>query len=206
MSVTLHIWSWGFFVPIGQRVVIKNKENIPMDRPCIVVSNHSSMIDIPMLGAVLCQPYAWVLKESILRIPVVGWLLQLGLGIPIPRSYARISQDRIIDRISKIKNRINPSILIFPEGTRSKSGEIKEFKRGFIKILKEYQIDVLPISLIGCHDFMPVGTIVPHPQKQLMAVVNKPISWQELTEMDEKDAAELVRSIILAGSLPEKGL
>ncbi|MGL5721054.1 MAG: lysophospholipid acyltransferase family protein [Brevinema sp.] len=201
MSASLFYWSWGFFVPVGQKLIINGGEKIPKDKPCVIVSNHSSMIDVPMLGTLMKRPYAWVLKESLLKVPVVGWLLSLGLGIPIPRSRARASQDKIMNTISKIKNRNSPSILIFPEGTRSRSGKVMEFKRGFIKILKSYPMDVVPVTLIGSHGYIPTGSLLPYPQKQLEVKVHDPIPWQKLVDMDEKEAAELVRGIV-ESSLP----
>lgn len=198
------LWGWGFFVPNFQKVTIEgNIEALKEGKPYVVIANHSSMIDIPLMATLIKTPSSWVLKDAMLKVPVAGLFFRMGGGIPLPRANPHASEKLLMANIEKIRRRMNPSILIFPEGTRSPSGKPGSFKRGFIRIMRAYQMDALPLSLIGVHDYMPVGTLWTNPDAQIKIFVHQPIPWQELTSLDEKEAAAKMRTLIASKLPPE---
>lgn len=198
------LWGWGFFVPNFQKVTIEgHTEVLKKGKPYVVIANHSSMIDIPLIATLIKTPSSWVLKDAMLKVPVAGLFFRMGGGISLPRANPHASEKLLMANVEKIRKRMNPSILIFPEGTRSPSGKPGSFKRGFIRIMRTYQMDVLPVSLIGVHDYMPVGTLWTNPDAKIKVFVHKPVPWQELTALDEKEAAARMRALITEKLPPE---
>jgi 1-acyl-sn-glycerol-3-phosphate acyltransferase len=92
----------------------------------------------------------WMSKTAILRIPLVGWMMKLARDIPLERGDA----DSIAKALEASSERLNSkvSIMIFPEGTRSKTGELREFKSGAFRLAIEHQVPVLPLAVYGTRD------------------------------------------------------
>ena len=198
-SVGWLIQQWGesIFILLGQSYEIEGLENIDKNKRYLLVANHGSMYDISLCTLILNQqPISWVLKESLLKIPVAGTAFRLGLGIPISRTNARDSQKKIMDKIKALREHINPHIIMYPEGTRSKDGEIHAFKRGFIQVMKEYEMDVLPVTLSGVYTFFSTKQKLTEPSANLKITIHPPETYQNLQTMTDKEILEKVRTII----------
>lgn len=196
VGLVIHIWSKFSFIALGQSYRIEGQENIDPNKRYIIIANHSSILDIIAIGVITNKPLSWVLKESLLYLPGFNLLFLLGVGIPIKRSSARESQSKILKTIKKIKNNLNPHIVIYPEGTRTKTGNINTFKRGFVKIMKEYEMDILPVTLCGFYKFYRSGAFLTDPSSKLKIIIHKPYSFEVLKNMDEKDLSEQMKQII----------
>jgi 1-acyl-sn-glycerol-3-phosphate acyltransferase len=125
-----------------------------IDRPTLVVANHQSFLDIPLLY-LLPWNMKWVFKKSMLRIPVLGWMIAMTGHISINRESLRSIQ-AMDSLIQPIENGI-PG-MIFPEGTRSTDGSLQPFKRGAFLIAKKYNFQLLPVVLEGGQHAMPRGS------------------------------------------------
>lgn len=115
-------------------------------RPYVVISNHQSFVDI-LLIAHLPFEMKWLSKVEMFKIPVVGWLMRLADDIPVTRgerSSGSAALAACADRLSK-----KVSVMIFPEGTRSKDGSLQEFKDGAFKLAIENQVPILPLAVHG---------------------------------------------------------
>lgn len=181
-----HNWGKGAFACIFQKFEVVGEQHINPQKRYLIVSNHGSSYDIPAILSVIKSPISWVIKDALLKVPVMNILFSLGIGIPIPRSNARESQKRILKRIEVLRQSMNPNIAIFPEGTRSITGELNPFKRGFAKIMKNYQMDILPITLCGFYEFAPRNRFLLNPTSKLKIIVHPPISYEQVKNIDEK--------------------
>lgn len=120
-----------------------------MRRPYVVVSNHESFVDILLISH-LPTEMKWMSKIEILRIPLVGWMMRLVRDIPLTRgdsSSAAAALEASRDRLDS-----NVSVMIFPEGTRSKTGELRDFKTGAFRLAIEAQVPILPLAVYGTRD------------------------------------------------------
>jgi 1-acyl-sn-glycerol-3-phosphate acyltransferase len=119
----------------------------------VMCCNHLSNADIFCLSFVRRNRWRWMAKRSLLRVPVFGWVMQLGGHVPVERG-ERSSGEQALARCREWLDR-GVSVGFFPEGTRSETGEIKEFKMGAFKLAVDAQKPVLPIAITGTRDALP---------------------------------------------------
>lgn len=155
--VILHLWScfWGswyiWFNPLW-RVRVSGRRKIPWRRPCILVSNHQSMLDILVLYH-LFVPYKWVSKKENFSIPIIGWQMRLNNYLEIERGQ-KDSLMKLMNKTGKFIEQGN-SIMIFPEGTRYPGGSLGPFREGAFKMALDNRVDIIPIVLDGSAKALP---------------------------------------------------
>jgi len=174
----------------GVRVNVRGVENIPKGAPVIFLSNHQGAFDIPALQAYIPLRYRWVAKKSLFSIPVVGWSMSMAGYIPIEREAARKASKSIDAAAEKIKNGL--SVLVFPEGTRSVSGELLPFKRGAFSLAVRSGAPVIPVAITGTKDIMKKGSLSIRPAGVDISI-GAPIRTMD---MDEKHLQNAVRAAI----------
>lgn len=133
-------------------VVASGMENVPPP-PFVYCSNHQSLLDVLVLGAVLPHDYKWAAKRSLLRIPFLGWHLQLAGHVPVDRSGGARGAAEAISRFQTVLEAGKP-LLVFPEGTRSEDGLLRAFKNGGFYAAVRAGVPVVPIALEGTHRLM----------------------------------------------------
>ena len=132
-------------------------ENIDHKRTYVIISNHQSMADIVVLYQTKMQ-FKWVAKASLFKVPFIGWCLGLIKHIRLVRGdFASIKE--IYHQASQWLQK-DMSVLFFPEGTRSASGQMNEFQNGAFKLAIKEKKPILPICLIGTHEAIPKGSWV----------------------------------------------
>jgi 1-acyl-sn-glycerol-3-phosphate acyltransferase len=131
----------------GAKLQIDIKGNIEKEKEYIIVSNHLSYLDIPVLMVSLPKNIRFIYKKSLTNIPIFGWSLYFGGYVPIDRKNARSAIESLKKAVKRFKNSI--SIAIFPEGTRSITGETAEFKKGIFMLAELAEVDIIPVSIIG---------------------------------------------------------
>ena len=130
----------------GCRLIIPDKKYIDMNKPYLIVSNHQSIFDIFTIYAILYPlQYKWIIKKSLFFIPFFGIDIWLAGYICINRKDKRSSLKAIKKAINYVKKGM--SIMIFPEGTRSLTDTIQEFKSGSLAIATRTGVDILPVVL-----------------------------------------------------------
>jgi 1-acyl-sn-glycerol-3-phosphate acyltransferase len=165
----------------------------------VYTANHSSMLDILVVLAALPADLKIVYKKSLSYVPVFGWSIALGGHVPIDRSNpfrARRSLDRAAERI-----RSGESVLLFPEGTRSRDGSVGHFKRGSFSLAIEAGAPVVPVSLVGVKALVPNGLFSLR-SGTVRLRVHAPISVAGMTSDGAQTLAERVRQIVAAGCEP----
>ena len=128
-------------------------ERIPDPRrPFVVVSNHQSLADIPVISR-LPWEMKWVAKAELLRVPVVGWMMRLAGDIPVARGDKR-SRAQVLITARKVLER-RCSVMFFPEGTRSRDGRVHAFNDGAFALAVKAGVPVLPLAVDGTFDALP---------------------------------------------------
>ncbi len=135
-------WSRDILKAAGTPVVAEGLELIPKDQPVIYVSNHSSMFDIWALFATLPGSVRFVAKRELFRIPLLGSAMLAVGHVPIDRS-ARKSAFQAYDEAAR-RIQGGTSVLVFPEGTRSRTGELLPFKNAPFGLAIAAQVPILP--------------------------------------------------------------
>lgn len=162
------IWSRlnAYLVPIS--VEVKGRENISKNTSYIIIANHQSYFDIFLVYGWLGIDIKWVMKKELAKIPGIGFGSRKVGHIFIDRSHKRIALESLSQAKRKLVN--GTSVVIFPEGTRSRDGKPGAFKRGAFKLAKELDLPILPITINGTKSILPAGTLDLMPGKASMTI------------------------------------
>jgi 1-acyl-sn-glycerol-3-phosphate acyltransferase len=120
--------------------------------PYVVVSNHQSHADIPVISR-LPWEMKWVAKAELFRLPFVGWLMRLAGDIPVNREDGRSRAGVLVLARSILKDKC--SVMFFPEGTRSRDGRVLRFNEGAFRLAIKEQVPILPLALDGTQNALP---------------------------------------------------
>jgi 1-acyl-sn-glycerol-3-phosphate acyltransferase len=143
----------------GVRVRVRGSAGIDFSRPMVMVCNHLSNLDGPLLFSVLpCNPRALVKSEA-RKIPLIGLLLKLAGFVFVDRESPPRRQEALDEVVDKIKNK-HYSFLVFPEGTRNRDGQTGSFKKGGFKMALAAGVPVLPIRISGSGQLLPPGKMI----------------------------------------------
>src|ERR687897_638427 len=121
-------------------------------RPFVVVSNHESFADILLISH-LPWEMKWLSKAELFRIPVMGWMMWLAGDIPVKRGFGPSAVEAMERCKQVLKNRV--SVMIFPEGTRSRTAELLPFKDGAFRLAVEAGVPILPLAVSGARAALP---------------------------------------------------
>lgn len=155
-----YAWIWAnHYVALSPywRIDIAGRERIADDGTYVMVANHQSFGDIFVLYS-LRKQFKWVAKASVFMVPFLGWMMWMADYVPIRRGDVR-SRQRMLE-LCLAHLRRGSSVLLFPEGTRSRDGEIREFRRGAFAIAAAAGVPVVPIVIEGTAHALPQGTWV----------------------------------------------
>jgi 1-acyl-sn-glycerol-3-phosphate acyltransferase len=154
---TLSRWVMKLILRItGVRIRVQGLAAVDFSRPMLLVCNHLSNLDGPLLFSALpCNPRVLVKAEA-RKIPLIGLVLKLADFVFVERKSPLRRQEALTAAVALIKKK-QYSFLVFPEGTRSKSGRAQDFKKGGFKIALAAGVPVLPVKITGSHQLMPPG-------------------------------------------------
>ena len=138
---------WAPFVlwSCGIKLVVKGLENIDPAQPYVLVSNHQSYLDIPVLFRAVTINLYFVAKKELKKIPFLGWYMMATGMIFIDRSN-RAKSIASLQRAAKLIQK-GKSVIMFPEGTRSKDGYLADFKKGPFMLARQAEVHVLPVGI-----------------------------------------------------------
>ncbi|APJ02812.1 lysophospholipid acyltransferase family protein [Silvanigrella aquatica] len=147
---------------------IKGKDNLAKKNEVVVyVANHQSQADILALF-ILSTRFRWLAKASLFKIPFFGWGMTAVGYVPVERGSKSSSEKSLKLSAQHLKN--GTPMLFFPEGTRSKTGALGEFKTGAFRLSKSLNVPIVPITVQGCADMLPKGSIWPRVNKVTITV------------------------------------
>ena len=189
-------WSKWILAVSGVRVHLEGLENIRTDRPQIVVSNHASWYDVWSLAAYLPGLYHFVAKKELAKIPIFGSAWKAAGHISIDRS-DRQSAIRTLRAAGEQMRAESARVVIFPEGTRSGTGELLPFKKGAFVLAMHTGVEIVPTAVLGGARILPkggwrvrAGTIIVR--------FGVPIATEGCSDQDRDELIERVRSAIEA--------
>ena len=179
-----------FGLPIFMKREVIGLENIDPKKAYVMVLNHNSMVDIMSIYN-LPLVFKWVSKKEVYRIPIVGQLLYAHGDIVINRASTKEAMQLVHTRgLEWLKK--GACVSIFPEGTRSKDGEIHNFKSGAFILAKEAGVPILPIVLDGTNTMVRNGWLMNWRNKITIRVL-PPVSAEDVQNRDIKDVMAEVR-------------
>ena len=183
-------------VPPTWKQKVEGLEHIDKNKSYVITINHQSMADIISLYF-LPLNFRWVSKEEVFRIPYIGPLLIAHGDIPIQRGNPREAMSKVVND-GKMWISRGASIAIFPEGTRSKDGEIHRFKAGAFALAKEANVEILPVVLDGTTKIFRPKSYWFNWRNRLTVKVLPPISTEKVAEMEAGELAQMVHEQMTA--------
>lgn len=186
-------WGKSILVVSRVKVSVRGLSNIDLSAPYIYMPNHQSNFDIPILLGHLTVQFRWLAKVELFKIPIFGRAMRKAGYISIDR-YDRESAFKSLDvAANKIKSGV--SVLIFPEGTRSRDGKIRPFKKGGFVLAIDSGVPIVPVVITGTRAIMPKGKFRIYPGHVSM-VIHKPIDTSTYTRETKEGLMESVRRVI----------
>jgi len=173
------------------KITVSGLENIDKTRTYVIVANHQSLADIVITYKIKTQ-FKWVAKESLFRVPFIGWSLSLAKHIKLERG--KFSSIKKVYREAAIWLRSGMSVLFFPEGTRSTTSDMKDFQNGAFKLAIKERVPVLPISIQGTGDAIPKGSWLFRTKAPGSITVLPAVETTDFTHADFARLRDTVRS------------
>jgi len=185
-------WAKGSFLILGKLFRIEGRNNINKQQRYILMANHASLFDI--MGIMSIYPnVSWFGRAHLLNIPFFGKFLKIINYVPMKTSDLRNTKQMVEMLISKTENQ---TVAIFPEGTRTSTGELNKFKRGFLHVLKATELDILPVSLQGFYKFKPKHRFYFDYSAKLSAKIHPPIAYNKIKHLGDNEIINLIQTKI----------
>lgn len=158
------------------RVTVRGRENVRKGTSYVFVANHQGAYDIFAVYGWLDHNFVWMMKKSLERIPLVGFACKCAGHIFVDRS----SPTALHETMATAERRLagGRSVVVFPEGTRTKTGRLGTFKRGAYLLATEFNLPVVPITIDGAYKVMPITARLPRPGN-IRLTIHKPIEAAE---------------------------
>jgi 1-acyl-sn-glycerol-3-phosphate acyltransferase len=197
---TARRWARSLLTIGGVRVTLEGIEKIQPDGSYVFASNHLSYMDTPAILANIPVQFRFLAKRGLFQIPLLGTHLARAGHIPVPRQDPRAAIKTMILAADTIRTR-GISMLVFPEGGRSRDGTLQPFKEGGAYIGIKAGAPIVPIALIGTREVLPFGSGRIRPGRVTLRI-GDPIDTSGLTLRDRTAVMERIRAQI-AGMLSE---
>ncbi len=201
----LTIWAWIIVFVSGIKVDVQRHAEVLNARPCVFLCNHQSALDIPILFVACRGTHAirFMAKESLFKIPFLGWGMSLSGFIPIRRESAKHSAE-LFKKLLSSKSGVKHSFIIFPEGTRSPDGRMQPLKRGTLGLAVRLGLPIVPVSIVDACRANPKGTLRIRPGT-VRTIFHEPILIKD-GEAEREQRDELLDQVTnaIASALPEE--
>lgn len=186
-------WAWTLLTAAGVRVTHHGREHAQKHEPCVFIANHQSAVDIVAMLGLIPPSTRFVAKQELFRVPIFGWALAASGCVPIDRRN-RIEAIRSLNVAAK-QVRDGRSVVLFPEGSRSRDGSLGPFKKGAFHLGVQAGVPVVPVAIIGSFDIFPPGSLRVVPGS-VEVFVEPPIDVTPFQPDDYNGLSAVVRSAI----------
>jgi 1-acyl-sn-glycerol-3-phosphate acyltransferase len=188
-------WAWLILKTTGVRVHVSGLEHVDPSNSYVFAANHQSIYDIPIVFTSIPMQLRIVAKESLGKIPFMGWHLHHSGHLLVDR------RNPGADIMIKMKRLVSEahSLIVFPEGTRSQDGTLKPFKKGPFLVAIDAQLPVVPVSVRGSSHVMKKGRLMVCPG-EVSVTIHPPIPTVGVTRETARDFAQRVRAIVENGA------
>ena len=200
------LWGRVFCILNFVRVTVDGRANIDPLTSYVFVANHQGAFDIFSIYGYLGHNFKWMMKASLRRIPFVGYACYKAGHIFVDRSNAqsiRLSMEKARRQLSD-----GMSLVVFPEGSRSRDGRLGVFKRGAFMLASELSLPVVPITISGAYEIMPRSARLPRPGR-IRLTIHRPIEPQAADPADTGSHNRAIQAVseqarrAIASSLPQ---
>ena len=179
------------------RLEIRGAENIRNDRGGLLLINHQSFLDPLLVAVLISRPVSYLARDSLFRVPLLGWLMRNTHVIPISRESVRGGSIRTaIDRLEE-----GYLVGIYPEGTRSSGETVQKFRPGFLALARRTTQPIYPVAIAGSDRALPKGAWLIRPCR-IRVVFGEPLSESDRQQLhdnkDEQALAALARERVAA--------
>lgn len=165
-------WARQMFKVAGITWEVRGWEGLPEDirsgrRPVIFMSNHESQLDPPLLVAAIPVPAVYIAKQEVKLVPFVGWAAMCAGVIFIDRGNRERAVKSLHEAALKIRGGRN--VVIFPEGTRTRTGDLLPFKKGGFALAMDAGVPIMPLATVGGFQTLPPGSLRIRPGRYVVS-------------------------------------
>ena len=189
-------WARALLAVSGLKIKVEGLEKITKDGSYVFVSNHLSYMDTPVALASIPVRFRFLAKRGLFQIPFLGWHLGRAGHIRVPREDARAAV-KTMTLAAQVVREEGISLLIFPEGGRSRTGEMRDFKEGAAYIAIKAGVPLVPVALKGTREVLPFGSGVVKRGTVAMRI-GDPIPTAQASPHDRVRLTEELRHRIVA--------
>jgi 1-acyl-sn-glycerol-3-phosphate acyltransferase len=190
------VWARMLLAAAGARVAVVGKDKLDPRGVYVVCPNHVSYMDTPVLLTHIPVNFRFLAKEELLAIPFIGGHLKRAGNISVPLDDPRAAL-RVLSAAGKAMQENGVSMLVFPEGGRSESGELREFKDGAAYLAIKAQVPLVPVALIGVRDILPMHSHHLRPGRVTLRI-GDPIPAAGLKTSDRAELTARLHSAVRA--------
>ena len=198
-NAALRMGSWYFapllFAGAGARLEVEGADGVDWTRPHVLVANHQSMLDIPVLLRAVPVPLRFMLKRELAAVPFIGWYARAMGMVFIDRGNARNARRKLGDAVQRLGE--GATLIAFPEGTRSVDGTVAPFKAGALQVAIQAGALVVPVAIEGSGAVLPPSGFRVRPGK-VRVRFGVPIATADLQASDRNALALRSRAAIVA--------
>ena len=188
------IWTNSILFAAGVKLTVEGLEKIDPKKSYIFIGNHQSHFDVLSVFSALPLTVRFMAKKELFKIPVFGWSLYASGTIKIDRSNRERAIKSMNNALDRIKRGV--SVVVFPEGTRSEDGKIREFKKGGFVLAIKGGIPIVPVSISGSRFILPKNRLRIHPGK-IKIVMGDLIQTSDYGYQERAKLSKDVREIIV---------
>ena len=188
-------WSRVWLTMANCTLVVIGEEAVDRNRTHIVVANHLSILDIMASFLAIPLPIRFLAKKELFRIPILAPAMR-AIGIVEVDRQARSVIHEQVNRQARELVASGRSLIIFPEGTRSRDGELRSFKKGAFTMAVAGGIPILPVTIAGTYRAWPPGRLLVHGGRTITVVIDAPIETSGMRKDDVTRLVEETRTII----------
>ncbi|MBM3775985.1 MAG: 1-acyl-sn-glycerol-3-phosphate acyltransferase, partial [Acidobacteria bacterium] len=189
------VWSRLLLWLSGVKVHLEGLENIGSEGRFVFAANHLSLLDTPLVLACVPVQFRFFAKQTLFRIPLMATYLRRSGHLPVTRGDPRTAV-RLLSQGARLVGEQGVSVLLFPEGTRSTSGELQEFKEGAAYVAIQAGLPVAPIGIAGTREVLPIGSLRIRPG-HVWVRLGQPIPTQGLEMRDRTALTGRIRAAVL---------
>jgi 1-acyl-sn-glycerol-3-phosphate acyltransferase len=187
------VWARVCVCVSGARLTIRGREHLGQYPVAVYVANHTSYMDTPVIFATLPFQFRILAKKELWTMPFIGWYLNRSGQIPVDSGNSRATLSSLGAGVKAL--RAGMPLFVFPEGSRTPDGYLQTFLSGAAFLAIRAQVPLVPVSLAGGYDLLPIHTRHFYPGELVMTVA-EPIETHGMTIRDADQLTQRVRSLI----------